>query len=75
MTPLPLYEGDRPDFADFLDLVQTQLESSRLNATAKNPDKPLYDSAAVHQFLGNVEQAIGGLVVRVTEASEGTRPR
>ena len=55
MTPLPLYEGDRPDFAGFLDLVQTQLESLRLNATAKNPDKPLYDSAAVHQFLGNVE--------------------
>ena len=72
MTPLPLYEGDRPDFAGFLDLVQTQLEPLRLNATAKNPDKPLYDSVAVHRFLGNVERAIGGLVVRATEALEGT---
>ena len=41
MTPLPLYEGDRPDIADFLDIVQTQLESLRHNATAKTPDKPL----------------------------------
>ena len=71
MATLPLYEGERPHFGDFLDLLHSRLNSLRHDATAKNPSKPEYDSAAVHQFLGGVERVIDGLSTRATEALQG----